>query len=637
MDSTELELEESERPAIKSRRGGEQQALESEHLLWAQFAEADSVEGFCGSWLAILCRMIGGVSGGMVLLGPPGSGPYTPVAVWPDARRNMAHLTAAAECALRERRGLLQQQQSGSHTNREQPSYHIAYPLEVENTIHGVVVLDVDARPESQLQMVLRQLHWASAWIETLIRRQNADQSDQTKNNLIAVIDFVAVALEQERFYAAALGLATELATRLHCNRVSIGFLRKNRMVVEAVSHSAQFEKKTNLVTTIGRVMDEAYDQKASIHYPPPDSEKATPLVTRVHRQHSIASDNVTLYSVLLYLSGQIIGAITLEKSEGNSFDENTIKLCESVAALSGPVLEDKRKNDLHLLQKIAASGHRQIEKLIGARHVAYKLVASTSILLLFFLMFATGDYRVSAKTVIEGEIQRVITSPFQGYVSQANARAGDIVTNGQTLAVLEDKDLKLEHMKSVGQKEQLLSQYREAMANHDRVKIRITMAQLSQIEAQIELLSYQLARTQIVAPFDGVLVNGDLSQSLGAPVEKGDVLFEIAPLDAYRVILQVDERDISDVAIEQEGKLALSSLTGEIFDFVVEKITPVSTADEGRNYFRVEARILLQSERLRPGMEGIGKIYIERRKLIWVWTHRFTEWFRLWAWSWLP
>jgi hypothetical protein len=42
------------------------------------------------------------------------------------------------------------------------------------------------------------------------------------------------------------------------------------------------------------------------------------------------------------------------------------------------------------------------------------------------------------------------------------------------------------------------------------------------------------------------VVVKGDLSQSLGAAVERGNVLFELAPLDSYRVIMKVDERDIT-------------------------------------------------------------------------------------------
>ena len=52
-------------------------------------------------------------------------------------------------------------------------------------------------------------------------------------------------------------------------------------------------------------------------------------------------------------------------------------------------------------------------------------------------------------------------------------------------------------------------------------------------------LTGQQLERMQIMAPFDGVVVSGDLSQSLGSPVERGDVLFEVAPLDDWRLMLE--------------------------------------------------------------------------------------------------
>jgi hypothetical protein len=102
-------------------------------------------------------------------------------------------------------------------------------------------------------------------------------------------------------------------------------------------------------------------------------------------------------------------------------------------------------------------------------------------------------------------------------------------------------------------------------------------------------------------------------------------------------VIVEVDERDITDVAVGQQGELVLSSMPDNVFRLIIEKITPVSVAKEGRNYFRVEARLENSSERLRPGMEGFGKISIDRRKLIWIWTHELIDWVRLKLWRWIP
>ena len=157
------------------------------------------------------------------------------------------------------------------------------------------------------------------------------------------------------------------------------------------------------------------------------------------------------------------------------------------------------------------------------------------------------------------------------------------------------------------------------------------------QIGAQLALIDEQIARTKLLSPFDAVVVKGDLSQSLGAAVERGNVLFELAPLDTYRVIMKVDDRDITAVAVGQTGRLALTSMPNAEFDLVVEKVTPVSVVDLGRNYFRLEAGARGAADKLRPGMEGVGKIHVDERRLIWIWTHKLTHWVRMWLWSWWP
>jgi multidrug efflux pump subunit AcrA (membrane-fusion protein) len=140
-----------------------------------------------------------------------------------------------------------------------------------------------------------------------------------------------------------------------------------------------------------------------------------------------------------------------------------------------------------------------------------------------------------------------------------------------------------------------------------------------------------------MVAPFDGVIVSGDLSQKLGAPVERGQTLFEVAPLDSFRIALRVDERDFGHVVVGQKGELAVTAIPHQRFAFTVTRITAVNTARDGRNTFRVEAKLDGEHGRLRPGMEGVAKVRIDDRRLVWIWTHALTEWLQLWLWSWIP
>src|SRR5262245_62967694 len=82
-------------------------AGQQESALWAVLAGAKDAREYCQSWLAIQCRQIPAVVGGVVLLRPEGAESYNAVAVWPDVRRDMAYLRPTAQKALIERRGVV--------------------------------------------------------------------------------------------------------------------------------------------------------------------------------------------------------------------------------------------------------------------------------------------------------------------------------------------------------------------------------------------------------------------------------------------------------------------------------------------------------------------------------------------------
>ena len=623
-------------PVQPTGNSKDRRKADPEYVFWRQFVEATTPRAFCQSWLPLQCRMLKGVRCAMVLLGDPGQGPYTPVAVWPDAKLSMNHLTTAAERSLKERRGLVIENDPSPDSDNKYPErFHVAYPIEVSGELHGVVVLGVDQEDKSEVQAIMRHLHWGAAWLEVLIRRTESQKSTETTERLNLAFHLIASAVELEGFYASATSLVTHMDAHLECDRVSIGFKPGKHVKVKALSYSAGYGKQTNLVRSIGSAMDEAVDQQSVVVYPPPSD--SDPVVTRIHEDLAKQHGSGTILTIPLGNRGEFFGGLTLERPAEKVFDQQTIELCEAVATVVGPILEAKRLEERWLIFKAVDSLKRQIERLFGPEYWIRKMVAAAIVILIVFFSFFKVDYRVTATANLEGVVQRVVAAPFNGYVKEAPIRPGDIVKSGELLCLLDDRDLNLERIKWATQKEQLVKEFNAAMAEHDRAQIRILRAKIDQADAQLSLIQEQLSRTKVVAPFDGVVMSGDLSQSLGAPVERGQELFQVAPLDAYRVIVEVDERDITEIAVGQKSELVLPSMPGETFAFEVDKITPVSTAREGRNYFRVEGRMEEESLRLRPGMEGVGKITVDRRKLIWVWTHQLIDWLRLQVWRWWP
>jgi len=603
--------------------------------LWRQFGKAASEKEFCFSWLSLQCRMVSGVARGIVLLHSSGKeGSFELAAAWPTSTGDFKHLADVAERALKERRGMALKRHSENGSPRA--SYDIAYPVQIAGRIHGVVALDIDSRPEDALQEAMRQLQWGSAWMEVLAHRGQTTTASDTApfERMQAVVTLLATVVSPKNFHGAAVALATALASRFDCDRVSIGMLRRGSIRLAAMSNTGQFGQDTNIVRAIDAAMDETADQGASVVFPEAPGHRA--VVTRAHAKLSRETGNASICSVPLPGRQGTVGAITLERASDNPFDDETIAICESLGGLVGPILETYRRDDRWLARKVWDSCMGMLKAVIGPSHIAAKLIIVGIIVLAVFLSKAHGTYRITANTVIEPSAQMAVATAFDGYIQTAPLRAGDIVQKGQVLATLDDREWQLERNRWQSQEDQSRRQYHEALGNGNASQSQIFAAQMAQATAQVALLDEQIARTKINAPFDGVIVTGDLSQSLGAPIQRGQVLFQLAPLDSYRVILQVDERDIADVTTGQHGKLALSGSPADHLPFEIRRITPVSTTTEGRNYFRVEAHVD-NTERLRPGMEGVGKIEVDDRLLAWIWTHQAIDWLRLKVWNWLP
>lgn len=617
-------------PQSESAQNAEELAY-LEQALWKQLAQASTSRAFGRAWLTLQCAMIDGIKQGLLLLGDEAGS--TVRAQWPESDEQAPEaLVRTAELARSRKRGLVRVAEA-HEPGGEAGDQYVAYPFVLDDRLYGLVALRIEQQEPVQLRKIMRQLQWGAAWLEVQQRRAAPQVASAPRQRLVTVIQQVATALEHSGFQSSATAVATEIALAMDCERVCIGFMQGTHVRVEAFSHSAQFDRKSNLVRAIGNAMDEAIGQADTVVFAP--SEDSTGSLNSAHALLSEAHHSHCICTAPFTEDGDVLGAITFERSVAKPFSSDDVQLCQHLASVIGPILVLKRRDDQWLGLKAFDAGKRQWQRLVSAGYAGRKIAVACMVAVVAFFAVVDAEYRVGADASLEGSIQRVIAAPMDGYIGDVQARAGDIVNEGDLLVSLDDSDLRLEQTKWRSQKNQLERQRRDALSQHDRAQTRILKAQWDQASAELQLLDKQLAKTEMRAPFDGIVVSGDLSQSLGAPVQRGQVLMEVAPLEKYRVVLAVDEREISYVAEGQTGDLVLPSLPGERFRFVVNKITPVATAEGGANTFRIEGELLESGDSLRPGMEGAGKIAVGERKLIWIWTHNFTEWLRIWVWSW--
>lgn len=610
----------------------EERRARSESAAWSRFTgAADGGEQFAG-WLALLAGRIERAQAAMVLIGETEQGPFTVAAVWPDPQRDLQYLGAVAQRALTERRGIAASPDGGEPTL--DGDAHVAYPIEVAGRLHGAVVFDVGGSAGGDLQAALRQIHWASAWMVDHFRQQALVRAEEELARVALLNELMATALQQRRLQPSAIAVANELAARLSCDRVAIGFEQHDRIEVLAMSHTATFDVRSDLARALGEAMDEVLDLGVPVAIPKaPDDE----LGAIAHEQAAITLGDQVMLSVPLVDGAQTIGVITLERKSLLPFTPAEQRLASALGVMFGPAWALQRQNERSWLGRTRDRLHDGMQMVFGPRHPGIKLLVASLCALVVVLGLWQSEHRVSAPTVVEGATQLASVAPFDGFIAQALVRAGDTVRAGQLMARLEDRDLLLERTSRMAELGQAQRKFQVAQAQRDRGSMGVLSAQAEQAQAQLALVEEKLDRARLLAPFDGMVVSGDLSQIIGTPVQLGQTLFEVVPTKGYRVVMKVDDRDIAWLSVGQPGELVLSSLPDRALPFTVSSVTSVASQQDGRNVFRVEASVQGPATQLRPGMEGIGKAMVGERSLLWIWTHGFVDWFRLALWSWMP
>ena len=450
-----------------------------------------------------------------------------------------------------------------------------------------------------------------------------------------------AALLDAETPALGAHRLATALAAAAGAERVSVGIVQRGRTALLASSQGEPEGGRNELQVAVIGAMDEALDQGLALSWPLPDGpeDHSLPVLVEQRQLQQLAGGAVA--SLPLGQGGRRFGAVCIERragahASGPPFTAAELRRIESWLVLAAPALhwlhEARQPTWRRALRDAEAhwARLRRPDKRLRRRMLAVVAVA------IAFVALAPLQSTVGGRARIEGAEQRVMAAPTDGFIKTAHVRPGDLVKAGDPLVDLLEADLRLERERWTSQLAQHENAYAAAMARADRVLAATSMARASEAQAQLALVDEQLSRGRITAPFDAQVIQGDLSQQIGAPVRQGDSLITLATTGRQRVIVDVDETDIAAIQVGQQGRLAISSLPWESDALVVERIAPLAKAVEGRNVFEVEARLEKPRTELRPGLLGRADLDSGRMPPLWAWTRHALLRLRVAFWSWV-
>lgn len=470
-------------------------------------------------------------------------------------------------------------------------------------------------------------------------------------------------------FLSAAMALCNEIAARWKCERVGVGFLKGRYVRLKALSHTEKITRNMQLVQDIEAAMEECLDQDVEILIPPPKEAsfvyRASDTLASRHGPNAVVS--FPLRRERKHIKernderfGNVVAVLTVERKVDKPFTLAEIETLRLTADLFTARLYDLYENDRWLGAKALRSTRRALAWAVGAKHTWAKVAAIAVSGFLAFAFLVDGMYNVKAPTTIQAIETQTVSVPFDGYLMTVNVEPGDMVITQKTAAALDALNAGAPLAPVIGGKRpptvlatmdtsellvkraalvmEVLKYKKTAdlLRADEKKQGEMEAAELDAKRAQAEAdyITWQIEHATIVTPIDGVVFQGDWRNRLHSPLRSADPLFEIGQAH-LRAEVNVPEDQIMEVRVDQPGVFKATAYPSRPLNFKVERITPVASVDKTSNVYKV--RVLFEpgqdTQWLRPGVEGMAEINVEKRRYAWIWTHKAIEWVRMKLW----
>ena len=502
-----------------------------------------------------------------------------------------------------------------AEANRSDSMSIVAAPVieQGEQHIYKCVCLTFDNRIEN-----VDTCELFAQLIATALGRLSEKKSDDSNATRQSVDRQLAKLVEtitsSDKPAKAAENLAKGLCLALTAESVTIGLCDK-RSKIKLV---CAFDKNKTNVTAAekGRyqaAMNDALKNDRSLVYP--NSNALTSEQTHgTKRLHADYQDSTIINMPLRTKSGQIMGVATCVVADtDNDLLQEKIQFLNSVSSCLADCIECNQRAAKTALQRVWSG----IKNAIGSR---------TSLVMFIIYMAAAGimaipvPHRIECAAVLEPTAKRYLVSPEQGIIRDVLVKPGQVVRSQQLVAQMEDSHLIAQRDELMFHRNMLLEQIQ---SNHgDAENPTILDLEIQKLEEKIARLSQKIFDCRIYSPIDGIVIEGDYHDSTNVPVQLGESLLVVAPMDELIVRLDVPQQHYQYVGTAQDVSITLESQGNKPLTGKIESLQPNVKRVNGKNMFVANVHVENPGP-LRPGMTGVAHIKEQNRAIGWILVRR--------------
>lgn len=240
----------------------------------------------------------------------------------------------------------------------------------------------------------------------------------------------------------------------------------------------------------------------------------------------------------------------------------------------------------------------------------------------------ATGTIEPVTKVDIGTQVSGILTKLYVDYNS--------VVKQGQVIAELDRSTLIIEVNNNRSNVELAQSKYNYEKANFNRKKSLYAQNLISDSEYEQALYSYETAKgsleisentlkrsetnlgyTTIYSPIDGVVLSRSVEegQTVASSFSTPTLFTVAADLKDMRLIVDIDEADIGNVAEGQKATFSVDAFPLETFEGIVTQVRQEATVASNVVTYEVVISAANPDLKLKPGMTANVEVFVLNKK----------------------
>jgi len=241
----------------------------------------------------------------------------------------------------------------------------------------------------------------------------------------------------------------------------------------------------------------------------------------------------------------------------------------------------------------------------------------------------------VNATVTVTGSVAALpnqdvkVSSLVAGRVARLRVAEGDRVSEGQTIAEIEDRPYRDQLQQAEAAVEQAKANLENAQLNRDRnedlfkrgiaarkdledarTQVSVQQASLRQVEAQLALARLQIARTQVHAPLTGTVVKRYVSDGEQVDGTAAQPIAEVANLDRVELYGNVPAAYLDRIHAGEILPVTTEAVPGKPLEGRIVAISPA--VDPATNIGLVRIRLANPGGALRLGMFLTAQLAVE-------------------------